>query len=128
MQRVFPGRVLFWLVLSLTAFVSCVKLGEDVDEESCLPEILTSNITYTGQIQTIFSQNCGNCHGSSPANGASTSYHTLALIQANLQGSRSVYTRINLSPGATGLMPTTGKMDACTLARISRWESLGYPN
>lgn len=83
----------------------------------------TTNVTYSGTIAPIMSANCNSCHsGGSPAAGVSTdSYAGVNIIASDGR-------LVNTTTGATILMPTMGKMDNCTVAKIGAWVKAGAIN
>ena len=83
----------------------------------------TTNVTYSGTIVPIMSQNCNSCHsgGAPMANVNTSSYVGLKTIADNGK-------LVNTTSGATTIMPTSGKMDNCTVAKIGAWVHAGAKN
>lgn len=121
-----PATFLCFGTFVLISFTTqCIKLGEDAEETECISRINSENITYTEDIKPLFQIHCTSCHGATPTQGAATSYNTKALLESNFT---TINDRINLEPGASGIMPPSGKMDICALTKLKRWKELGFLN
>lgn len=125
-QLIYMRRSVFALLVVISVFAIALLNRCYYDNEAYLYAgngCDTSSVTYSATIAPIMSQNCNSCHsGGSPAAGVNTdSYAGVKLIADN--GSL-----VNTTTGATKLMPTSGKMDDCTVAKIGAWVSAGAQN
>lgn len=114
-----------FITLSVVAFLGISLLSRCYyDSEEYLYGAIacdTTNVTYSGTIAPILSNNCNSCHsGGTPSGGVRTdTYEGVSVIAA----SGRLY-------GATneGTMPPSGKMDDCTIGKIKAWVDAGAPN
>lgn len=84
----------------------------------------TTNVTYSGAIQQIFSDNCTGCHGSTYAStGGGVNLQTSSDIQSAI----SANNLINAISGSSFNMPKGGgKLSDCTINKILAWKNQGY--
>ena len=84
----------------------------------------TTNMTYTGNIQQIFSDNCIGCHGSSYAStGGGVNLQTNTDIQSAISNN----SLINSISGSSPLMPKGGgQLSSCQVNQIKAWKNQGY--
>lgn len=88
----------------------------------------TTNVTYSGTIVTIFSQNCSvsGCHdGATKAGGYDYSNYTgviASITSGRLLGA------INHESGYFPMPQNTAKLSSCDINKITAWVNKGYPN
>ena len=80
--------------------------------------------TYGQDILPLVTDNCQGCHsGSTPAAGIALEEHAdIALFAEAMLG------RMELEPGDGLLMPPSGKLDSCSIARFTTWIEAGKPD
>lgn len=84
----------------------------------------TFDTTYGQDILPLVTDNCQGCHsGGTPAAGiALEEYANIALFAEAMLG------RMELEPGDDQLMPPSGKLDSCSIARFTTWIDAGKPD
>lgn len=97
---------------------------------NCTNPCDTNTYTYSGAIQTIISNNCAGCHGSSPGSGnvyLGTDYTTLKnYVSAN----KTLFINaVSYSTSLTAVqrMPPSGQMANCKIIQIQKWINANYP-
>jgi mono/diheme cytochrome c family protein len=112
------------LMISL-AFTSCYY----DNEEELYPNPVacdTTNVTYSGTVAPILSENCNSCHGStSPSAGIITDNYT--DLQTIVQNGKFVGA-INHLNGFSPMPKGGNKLSDCNLAKIEKWIDSGAPN
>lgn len=118
-------RKYLFITLALVAFIGVSLLTRCYydSEEYLYGNVAcdTANVTYSGVIAPIMSQNCNSCHsgGSASAGVHTDSYTGLKTIADN--GKLKSTTN-------NGTMPPSGKMDGCTLEKLNNWLNNGAKN
>ena len=123
MKIIFKTLEMFVL---LTLIASCTK--EYVTPTAELP----TNVSFSTDIQPIFTNNCVACHGgsTSPNLTASKAYASLTsnnlVVSGNASGSK-LYSRMT---GANGnsVMPPSGKLSTSDLNKVLVWINEGAKN
>ncbi|MGN8226456.1 c-type cytochrome [Gracilimonas sp. BCB1] len=123
------------LLISLFFFSSgCISNVEDISET---PDINPNDISYSEDIQPIFTSNCGSCHINSTTNGVNlTSYNTTINSMGSVAGGPIVVPgepensplveKIKPDPSYGSRMPTTGQFLTPTeIAQIEAWITAG---
>ncbi|GAA4900583.1 hypothetical protein GCM10023311_27780 [Flaviramulus aquimarinus] len=108
------------LVISVLLFNCSSDSNDDLipqEEEEMNPS--PNALTYDADIKSIFSNNCTQCHGSTPTNGAPTSYVTYAQVVNSIN---SIISRIN---NASNPMPQGGLMSQALRDDIQQWKDDG---
>lgn len=84
----------------------------------------TFDTTYGQDILPLVTDNCQGCHsGGTPAAGIALEEHAdIALFAEAMLG------RMELEPGDDQLMPPSGKLDSCSIARFTTWIDAGKPD
>lgn len=110
----------------LTTFliIGCSNNSEDDLILQDLPSDGTPT-TYTNKVKTIIDNNCINCHGANPTNGASNSLTTYAEVRDAVLNA-GLIDRISRTNGAPGLMPLGGpRMPQQTIDIVIDWNNDG---
>jgi hypothetical protein len=125
MKRLVPLLAIF--VIILLFFGSCYYDSE----ESLYPTLNTScdttNVTFSGKIFPILSNNCLSCHSNSaaPVSGNSIAIENYADVKARAV---SISGAINQT-GSNSPMPKNGsKLKACLITQFDIWVRNGTPN
>ena len=88
----------------------------------------TSNVTYSGTIIPILSNNCYRCHGTSSNTGSGgivlQDYNVLKTFAAN----GKFYGNAAHLPGYIPMPYDGGMLTDCQLRQIKNWVDKGYPN
>ena len=84
----------------------------------------TFDTRYGQDILPLVTENCQGCHsGGTPAAGiAFEEYADIALF------AEAMLSRMELEPGDGLLMPPSGKLDSCSIARFTTWIDAGKPD
>lgn len=86
----------------------------------------TTNVTYSGTVTPILSENCNSCHGStSPSAGVITDNY--ADLQTIVENGKFVGA-INHLDGYSPMPKGGNKLSDCNLAKIEKWLDSGAPN
>jgi len=105
-------------------FVSCYYDNEEALYPTLNASCDTTNVTFSGTIVTILSNNCYSCHSNSnSAIGGNIRLESYANVSSN---SAKIVPAINQT-GAKP-MPPTGKLRACSIAQFDIWRRNGMPN
>lgn len=115
------------LVIIAITFNSCYyDSKEDLYKNLANSTCKTDSVTYSGFVKNVMEQNCAisGCHVSpNPQNGIDLSnYQTVKTIADDGR----LVNRINGIGGA--LMPPTGALSTCTVAKITAWVQNGAKN
>ncbi len=123
------------LLISLFFFSSgCINNVEDISDT---PDIDPNDISYSEDIQPIFTSNCGSCHIDASTNGVNlTSYSTTISSSGSVAGGPIVVpgepensplvVKIKPDPSYGSRMPTTGQyLTPTEIAKIEAWITAG---
>ena len=94
----------------------------------CLLGLSFGQVDYS-EIQTIFNNNCGNCHLGSSSGGLNLSSYTNVMSGGNDgaviipydHAASVIYDRITREESATGDMPPTGSLSQSQIDLIAQW-------
>lgn len=108
-------------ILSLFIFNGCYYDNEEYlyGKNTCD----TTNITFTGTINPILTQNCITCHGS----GANTRLDSYAAVSV-YAGNGKLEGTVTQASGYNPMPQGTSKLDDCSITKIKLWIKKGYPN
>mgnify|MGYP006395632491 CR=1 FL=1 len=120
----FLKRILPICLMAVLMFASCTShTYDDVESDGTSPPI-PEEVTYQ-DTKAIFDNNCVQCHGNPPINGATnglTNYDQVTDAVLN----RGLIDRISRSEGANGLMPPGGpRLPQSVIELIEQWEADG---
>ncbi len=94
--------------------------NEEVTPETGIePGTETNLITYNGEVRDIINNNCTQCHGSTPTNGAPFSLSTFEQVSSRIG---RVIARIN---NEANPMPIRGLMPTELRNQIKKWQDDG---
>lgn len=115
--------------ISLALLITFFILGcSNNSEDDLILQDIPSNgspTTYLTKVKTIIDNNCINCHGANPTNGASSSLTTYAEVK-NAVLNNGLIDRISRTNGAPGLMPLGGpRMTQQTIDIVIDWNNDG---
>ena len=80
--------------------------------------------SYGMDILPLVENHCQGCHsGSSPSAGIGFESHTEIALFADI-----MLDRMDRDEGDSQLMPQSGKLDSCSIARFRAWIQAGKPN
>lgn len=108
-------------VFTISLLVFNCSSGSDDPEPEPIPDPIPSTVTYDDHVKPIMTSNCTRCHGTSPTNGAPTSYTTFSEVKAGVEG--NIIIRINSSSNP---MPPTGRMSTRNREIIQKWKDQGF--
>ena len=82
----------------------------------------TTNVTYSGTISKIFTNNCVGCHGIS----GNVTLSNYTGVKNAVNG--KLWNAINHFPGAVAMPNSTTKLSACNIRQIKIWINAGALN
>jgi hypothetical protein len=101
--------------------ISCTSHSED----DLINPIVLNTTKYLQDIKPIIDNNCNNCHGATPSNGAPMSLVTYSQVKDAMLN-RGLINRISLTQGAPGMMPGQGtRLPQTTIDLIVDWNTDG---
>ncbi|SHG75734.1 hypothetical protein [Winogradskyella jejuensis] len=83
-----------------------------------------SDVNYVDDIEPIMRAACISCHGQPPTNGAPFALVNFSQVSQRANG---IFNRMNLSSGAPGAMPPSGRLPQSTIDLIQQWIDDGKP-
>ncbi|GAA4281138.1 hypothetical protein [Gaetbulibacter aestuarii] len=109
------------LTISISFFNCANDSLSDLTESGPLPNL----VTYVKDVKPIMDNNCINCHGTTPINGANVSLVTYNQVKSAVQNN-SLISRINATdPG--NLMPQGGpKLPQNLIDTVIKWQTDGF--
>ncbi len=89
---------------------------------------ITQSISYDNNVKQIIGNNCINCHGTIPTNGAPMSLNSLITLKDAIQN-RGLINRINLEQSNILAMPLgSPKLLPSQIETIVKWQNEGFAN
>ncbi|WJJ97899.1 c-type cytochrome [Algibacter luteus] len=110
-------NLIFVLAISMLLFNCSSDSNDDVKEQEMNPDPTT--ITYSANIASIINNNCNQCHGSTPSNGAPFSLTTYDDVKNRVD---RIIARVNNS---TNPMPPSGQISSSLRDMIQQWKDDG---
>jgi len=124
MKRAIKSFLIFSIFI--LTFVSCYYDSE----EALYPELSTSfdttNVTFSGTIVTILSNNCWSCHSNQMAASQGNNIH-LEDYNDVVTYSLNIIGAINHNPGFPPMPKNGGKLKSCSITQFEIWVSNGTP-
>lgn len=112
----------FFSLIAFTLFLNSCSSGSESD----ISNDPNPTPTYTNTINSIITNNCLSCHGSTPTNGAPISLDTYAKVKAAVQNN-GLIDRISRAQGTSGMMPQGGtRLPQATIDKFTTWKNNGY--
>ena len=114
-------KLLTFYILTVLLFNSCSN-----DSTNDLIDLnQPQNITYTATIKNIINNNCIQCHGSTPTNGAPMSLTSYENVK-NAVLNRGLLDRVSRVEGTAGAMPDGGpRLPQTSINIIQQWQNEG---
>jgi hypothetical protein len=117
-------------VLSVLIIFFCISCYYD-NEEHLYPEISsscdTTNVTFSGSISGMLSNNCLSCHSNSTAANFGNNIRLQDYSDVNAQRQR-VLGSINYKSGFSPMPKGGAKLNDCLIAQFEIWVNNGAPN
>ncbi len=110
-------KIIYALVVFFSLFNCSNDSSDDLIEQEMDPGPTT--ITYNGEIQSIINNNCTQCHGSTPSNGAPFSLTTYDNVKGRVD---RIIARTN---SASSPMPPAGQINSGLRDMIQQWKDDG---
>lgn len=111
-------KIIYTLAMSMLLFNCSSDSNDDLNQEEEMNSGPT-DITYNGDIKSIINNNCTQCHGSTPANGAPFSLTTYDEVKGRVD---RIIARTN---SASSPMPPTGQISSSLRDMIQQWKDDG---
>lgn len=121
MKRLFVSLVT--LATFLFFFVSCYYDNEEALYPTLVSSCDTTNVTFSGTIAPMLSNNCYSCHSNTTAGaGGGVRLQAVADVISNAA-------KIDAAIKHTGLfpMPPSGKLSSCSISQFDIWVKKGMP-
>ena len=112
-------KLIYALAISLLLFNCSSDSSDDLEDDEEQGMNPGTNITYDANIKTIISNNCTQCHGSTPSRGAPFSLTTFDQVKGRID---RIIARTN---DASSPMPTAGLMSTKLRDQIKQWKEDG---
>lgn len=114
-------RLLPFFSLLILSFISCTNNSTD--------DLINSQpidvVTYNTAIKSIIDNNCIQCHGTTPTNGAPTSLTTYENVRESVLNG-GLIDRISRAEGTSGAMPLGGpKLPQFSIDLVMQWRNEG---
>jgi hypothetical protein len=105
-------------------FVSCYYDNEEALYPTLSNACDTANVTFSGTITTLLSNNCYSCHSNSNASfGAGIHLQSFTDVSAYSAKIVAAIKRTGPFP-----MPLSGKLNTCSVSQFDIWVRNGMPN
>ena len=118
------------LILSALITFFCISCYYD-NEENLYPEISnacdTTNVTFSGTIATMLSNNCLSCHSNSTAANFGNNIRLEDYADVKAQNQR-VLGSIKQSSGFSPMPKGGAKLNDCLITQFGIWVNNGSPN
>jgi cytochrome c5 len=114
-------NLIYLMIVPLILFNCSSSSNDDLTEPDPAPvvPVPTVKVTYDANVKAIMSSKCTGCHGSTPSNGAPTSYATYNQVKNSID---KILGRIN---NAGNPMPQGGLMAQSLRDEIQQWKDDG---
>ncbi|WP_395045297.1 hypothetical protein [Flavobacterium sp.] len=114
-------KVYAFYLFTIIFFSSCSNDSTD----DLIDSNLSQNVTYNSTVKNIIDNNCIQCHGTTPTNGATLSLTTYENVK-NAILTLSLFERISSSEGSSGAMPDGGpRLPQTSINLIEQWKNEG---
>lgn len=112
-------NLIFVLVFSMLLFNCSNDSNDDVNGQPDPDPDPTAKLTYSADIASIINNNCTQCHGSTPSNGAPFSLTTYDAVKSRVD---RIIARTN---SASSPMPPAGLINLSLREMIQQWKDDG---
>lgn len=112
------------LAIIMVFFVSCYYDNEEALYPNLNSSCDTANVTYSGTIEPILSNNCYSCHSDANAvKGGNIHLQSAADVISNSS-------KISVAIKRTGSfpMPPSGRLNSCAVTQFNIWVEKGSPD
>jgi mono/diheme cytochrome c family protein len=119
------------LIISLLAILAGCYYDNEQELYPDEPACDTTNVTYSGNIYPIISENCFVCHNSSTPQGnvLLKDYQTISAAAAIPAGEYgSLYGAISHDPGNSPMPKNGTQLSDCKIKQVKVWIDAGRPN
>jgi hypothetical protein len=122
MKRLFISLAIIFIISLFV--VSCYYDNEEALYPSISNACDTTNVTFSGSIVPILSNNCYSCH--SDANAAfGGGIHLQSIADVITNSARIV---VSIKQTGSKPMPPNGKLNSCSISKFDIWVRKGMPN
>lgn len=116
------------LLITLLGFAFLASCTNDSTADLIDTTPINEEITYQLNVKSIIDNNCVECHGTIPSNGAPMSLTTYENVKDAVLNN-GLIERIILENGQSGLMPLGGpRLPQNRIDEIIKWETDGFIN
>lgn len=112
------------LVVFSLFFVSCYYDNAEALYPTLNTSCDTTNVTYSGTLVPILTDNCTGCHGG-PNPSGSVSLTSLASVKAQASGGMLMKA---LNGTGVPVMPQSGSLPSCKIDQFRIWIRIGMPD
>jgi hypothetical protein len=105
-------------------FVSCYYDNEEALYPTLRNTCDTTNVTFSGTIAPVLSDNCYSCHSNANASFGG-GMHLQAYADVVTNSARLI---VAIKQTGTKPMPPSGKLNTCAIAQFDIWIRNGMPN
>ena len=86
----------------------------------------TSNITFSGYVDSVLTAKCKNCHNNSSASGG-VSFSTYNAVKTQVDNGK-LLSSIKQDGNASPMPKSQPKLDSCVIVKIEKWITDGAEN
>jgi hypothetical protein len=124
MKKIITPLIIMAFVAGLTR---CVYNKEEILYPQLSSGCDTTNVTFSGKVSPIISDNCLRCHGNDVAiaNGGGMMLEGYSNVKANIN---RVYGAISHLSGYSAMPKDGSKLSDCTIQTVKIWKDAGALN
>jgi hypothetical protein len=125
MKRLYSSLAVY--IMIIFSVVSCYYDSEEALYPSIGGSCDTTNVTFSGTIKPMLSNNCYSCHSNATAAsfGAGIRLENYADVKAN---ATSVQGAVKHSSGFSPMPKNGGKLNSCLISQFDVWVGDGMPD
>lgn len=94
---------------------------------NCANSCDTSNVTWSGIVNAIITNNCAGCHGAGSSSGVNLSSYANVKTFLDVAANKTRFLN-SVNYTSAKPMPPSGKMTVCKVRQVDIWVNAGYLN
>ncbi|MEW4924737.1 hypothetical protein [Algibacter sp. 2305UL17-15] len=110
-------NLIYVCAFSVVLYTCSSSSGDDLNDDK--GQMPAEKVTYLDDTKSIIDNNCTQCHGNTPTNGAPFSLTTFDDVKNRID---RIIARVN---SASNPMPPSGQINADLRAQIEQWKADG---